>query len=573
MDKEIGIAKIVASATPNSWSQAYNAGKLFAVISLETEAEMEENALNLLGKEILDNLEAEYFTLENKDLEGIKKAVESSLEKVLENIKCSFIVGSINKNVLYVFAKNGKVEIKRGEKLGNVLNSGNDLTGASGFLDDKDIIILETSQFSNLLPQDLLLSSIDGHPINEIAENIAPMIHEKNEGGATAILVEYKQEQIEEIPQTEGIIAQTPVPQDEYIQTPQEEHKPQSLAFLSSYLNFAKEKIQKVKVKGTFDKSRRSVLTIAVILLVILLGSTVLALKKQSETKTTALLAQYYTPAQKKFEEGQSLLDLNQNLARDSFSSAQKILLEGEPKFDKGSSGKKQMDDLLNKVNSALSQSANVKTVNPQEVDSSQSKTLGNELKNSGIYATFEGNDVYLLDSNGVSKNSKLIIKKAWTTPGGLGVYFGNIYVLDKSSKQILKFVNTGSDYVKTNYLASGTSPDVSKAQGIAIDGSIWVLLGDGTLLKFTRGNADNLSLTGLDKAFSSPTRIFTNADTDNVYILDNGNSRIIVFDKTGAYKVQYQSALLKTAKDLDVNEKDGKLFFLQGSKIYSISL
>ncbi len=48
----------------------------------------------------------------------------------------------------------------------------------------------------------------------------------------------------------------------------------------------------------------------------------------------------------------------------------------------------------------------------------------------------------------------------------------------------------------------------------MAIDGSIWVLENDGTILKFTRGKADNFNISGLDKAFSSPAKIFTNVDT-----------------------------------------------------------
>ena len=35
MDNNISFSKIVATPTLNSWSQAYNAGKLFAVLSLE----------------------------------------------------------------------------------------------------------------------------------------------------------------------------------------------------------------------------------------------------------------------------------------------------------------------------------------------------------------------------------------------------------------------------------------------------------------------------------------------------------------------------------------------------------
>lgn len=587
MDKEISLAKIVATATPTSWSQAYNAGKLFAVISLTTEVPMEENTLNLLGKEVLDNLEAEYFALETKDLESIKTAVIASLEKVLENVKCSFVVGAISSNILYTFAKNGTIEIKREGKLGIVLKADNQLEAASGFLEDKDIIILETFQFANTISQNSLLSSIDNLPVDQIAENLAPMIHEKEDGGIAAIIAEYKKDLpsdsafvIETTSAKEAVLTEAgeiSIEQDQEVESikPAEQAKriPLSVEFLRKYLDFAKNKIQNTKISPFFDRSRRTVLTIAAILLLIFITSIFFAVKKQVDTKNKALIATYYAPALKKYDEGQSLLDLNQALARDSFYSAQKLLTEGETKFSKGSSEEKQANDLLKKINDSLNQTANIKTVTPKEASATDSKILAEELKNSSIqFVTKENDNIYSMDSISVYKDSKSIIKNAWGKSGGLGVFFGNIYILDKTAKQILKFVFTSSDYVKTNYFTKDTNPDVSTANSIAIDGSIWVLENDGTVLKFTRGASDNLSITGLDKAFSSPTRIFTNADSDNIYILDNGNSRIVVFDKKGAYKIQYQADILKTAKDLEVIEKDKKIFILNGSKIYSFN-
>lgn len=569
VDKEIQIAKIVANATASSWSQAYNAGKLFAVISLTSEEQKEENFLNLLGKEVLDNLEAEYFALETKDLESIKIAVKTSLEKISANIKTSLVVGTIVNDILYVFAKNGKADLKRGDTFGKVLEAGGQLEVSSGFLEENDLIFLQTSQFSDAVSSETLASSIDSYSISQIAENLAPTIHEKEGTGASAIILEYHKplgEQAvasaqEQEPGVIGESEQESVPLDS---------KRQSLESIKKYFFFALEKSQSLKL-GSVDRSRKTILTVTVILLLVLVGSIFFAVKKQGDEKTRALVAQYYEPALKKFDEGQSLLDLNQSLARDSFISSQKLLLEGQPKFSRGSSEKNKVDELLKKVNESLEKTANINNVTPTEASTSESKMLANALKDTGSsFWTKEDNDIYSLDSSGVLKNGKSIIKRSWASAGGLGVYFGNIYVLDKTAKQIYKFVSTSKEYVKTNYFKN-SSPDLSSASSIAIDGSIWVLGKDGSVLKFTRGVSDNLSLTGLDKAFSSPTRIFTNTATENVYILDNGNSRIVVFDKNGAYKEQYQSALFKDAREIEVS-KD-KAFVLVGSKLYSFNL
>lgn len=574
MSEELKISKIVATPKTSSWSQVYNAGKLFAVLSLERSIENasspesvsetgvdggSETELASLGKQIIENLEAEFFTLEEKSMESIKSAVEKSLEGVPSEVSVSLAAGAIVDNILYAYGLGkGKISIKRGDSLGTILEAENDLSNSSGFLEDNDIVIFQTSQFAEIITNETLGKSIDSQPPSEIAETLAPLIHGQERGGASSLILLFKKEEPEEI-------LTQPAKQEAQEETVEP-------GKIKKYLNFAKEKMSGIRL-GQIERSRKTFLTVAVLLMVVFLASVFIALKKNSDQKTKALYNQYYVTASKKYDEAQSLLELNRNVGREDLMSTQKLLTEGQPKFSKGSKERSQVDELLNKVNSLLASSANIKTIEAKPVDSSGSKLLNSEQSSSAQFAAKEDNDIYTLDSNGVSKNGKLLIKKDWGQAGGLGIYFGNVYVLDKSAKQILKFVSTSSEHVKTNYFSKDTTPDVSSSVSLTIDGSIWVLLKDGAVLKFTRGNKDNLQLSGLDKGFSSPTRIATNADFDNIYILDNGNSRIVVFDKTGAYQSQYVSPVLKDAKDLEVLESAKKIYILSGGKIYLLNL
>lgn len=61
-DTELTFAKIVGNPTPYGWSQVYSAGKLFAAISLERKEDTtEKDYLHVLGKEVLNTLEQEFF--------------------------------------------------------------------------------------------------------------------------------------------------------------------------------------------------------------------------------------------------------------------------------------------------------------------------------------------------------------------------------------------------------------------------------------------------------------------------------------------------------------------------------
>ena len=167
-------------------------------MSLETTEEThEKDYLNVLGKEILDTLEQEFFTLEAKDLESIKQAVLTTSGKIPQEISCSFTIGSIVNNILYVYILgNGRVSLKRQEKLGNLLEvrdqKPDSLKVASGFLEDGDMIVLQTKQFADVISIGTLTEFMDDLPPAEVAENLAPLVHEKEEAGAAAIIIHYK---------------------------------------------------------------------------------------------------------------------------------------------------------------------------------------------------------------------------------------------------------------------------------------------------------------------------------------------------------------------------------------------
>jgi len=599
-ESNLTFAKIVANPNAYSWSQAYNAGKLFAVLSLVTQEETnEKDYLNVLGKEILDSLEQEFFTLETKNLESVKQAVLTTASKIPPEVDCSFTIGFIVNNILYVYILgNGRVSLKRQEKLGNLLEARDQKTDslkiASGFLEDEDTIVLQTKQFADIISIDILTEFMDSLPPAEVAENLAPIVHEKEETAAASIIIKYKTAVVvDEIiePTMEEAVSEIIEEKEAEMAKPDSQSSPFYTPTVNNKLNFV------TKIKQTFSSllskikrpqtptvslshSKKLILTVVVIILVVFISSIIFALNKQRDTKTQNAFQAIYPQAQKKYSEGEGLIELNQNLARDSFSKAQQILLSGKDKLPKNSKEEKQVLDLLTQVNEALNKTSGVTNTQAKSVDASVSALLLAETKNTGLYFTEDDTHIYALTSDQVyslntdGSNKKTLFKNNndWQKANGLATYFGNLYVLDSKQDQILKFVQTDSGFSKTNYFSS-TAPNLSKAVSMAIDSSVYILSTDGTVAKFTKGAADNFSLSGIDKPLLSPTGIFTNPSANNIYILDNGNSRIVVFDKSGNYKNQYQAGIIKSAKDFAVLESSKKIYVLSGGKVYEIDL
>jgi hypothetical protein len=592
-EQNITFAKIVANPNLYSWSQVYNSGKLFAVLSLESHEDSEEkDQLNVIGKDILDVLEQEYYSLESKDLDTIEKAVLVTSEKIPQNIICSFVVGAFVNSVLYVYiVGNGKIALKRSGNLGNLLEASDQkpdsIKKASGYLQDDDVLILQTKQFSNIVSISTLSEFLDSHSPADAAENIAPLVHEKEEAGAAAIIIAYKSPAVEQdvlAPIKEDILEET---EEEDIASKQDE-KPNS-PFYSSNIDSKDGFVKKIKnllspakisLKPDLNHPRKVILTIVLVIIIVFAGSVFFAIKKQENSKVLSLFNSVYPEASKKYDEGKGLMDLNQNLARDSFSEAKRILDDSKNKFPKDSTQEKQILDLLSKVNSELNSTSGVESSNAKEISNSSNDFLNSETKNDAIYFSYDDKKIYGLTSENIfslnkdGSNKETLIKNDNSWEDGIAVYpyNGNVYVLDKKSDQIIKFVAADSGFSESNYF-SDTKPDLSNAVSMAIDSSVYILYSNGNIEKFTKGKSETFSVTGLDTKLSAPKRIFTTKDLDNIYILDNGNSRVVVLDKTGVYKAQYQASVIKAAEDFDVSEEDKKIQILSKDKLYEITL
>jgi hypothetical protein len=601
-ESNLTFAKIVANPSAYSWSQVYSAGKLFAVLSLEAKEEREEkDYLNVLGKEILDTLEQEFFTLETKDLESIKQAVTATSSKIPQEINCSFVITVIIENILYIYILgNGKVSLRRDSKLGILLEASDQKTDSlkvsSGFLQQNDTIILQTKQFSDVISVDTLSEFLDNLTPAEASENLAPLVHEKEDGGAASIIINYSQarkEAPEEFAEKTFEESQNPEIEEKLQEESKNEtpfyqsslEKTKKTSFSLSFLPIISVFKNRIKLPKNFEinHSRKIILTIIIVIIVVFMGSIMFALNKQKDTKTQIEFNSIYPQALKKYQEGQGLIDLNKNLANDSFNQAKQILEGGKDKLPKTSNEEKQVLDLLSKVNNALGGGVTTtQTVSKTNaVDLSKSPLLLLETTENGLYYSEDSKNLYSITANSVFSfdkeggSKKEIVKNNsdWQTAGGLSNYFGNVYVLDKKQNQILKYVSLDTGLTKTNYFGADIIPDFSKAVSMAIDSSVYVLSSDGTIAKFTKGKADTFSINGLSKPLSNPTAIVTNGDDANVYVLDNGNSRIVVFDKSGNYKTEYGAPIIKNAKDFEVLESDKIAYILSGEKLYQVDL
>jgi len=162
----------------------------------------------------------------------------------------------------------------------------------------------------------------------------------------------------------------------------------------------------------------------------------------------------------------------------------------------------------------------------------------------------------------------------AWRNGVAVDTYSNKTYVLDPSENQIWKYTRLREGY-------SGASEynkdaDLSNAIDMAIDSSVWVLEDGGTIKKLYAGEDTPFTLSKAPLIpFDEATKIFTEFDNSDVYVVDPEHSRVLVFrkDKDGNLEYVYQYILdnVDEIKDISVDKNTQKLYVLTSTKLYEI--
>lgn len=151
-------------------------------------------------------------------------------------------------------------------------------------------------------------------------------------------------------------------------------------------------------------------------------------------------------------------------------------------------------------------------------------------------------------------------------------MFGGNIYLLDAGKKMVWRYLVTEKGYGdRQAWLAEGETL-TSEAQGLAIDGAIWVV-GGGQVEKFVRGVKDNFAIDGLAKPLGNRLKVAAEEDGEKVYVLDAENLRLVVIGKDGKYEAQYQEEKLGSVIDVVADEEKKKVYLLAPDKVWEMGI
>jgi hypothetical protein len=169
-----------------------------------------------------------------------------------------------------------------------------------------------------------------------------------------------------------------------------------------------------------------------------------------------------------------------------------------------------------------------------------------------------------------------------WRKPQAIGGFAGHLYLLDAQQNRIMKYAPTADGYTSppVDYFATPGEVDLTAAVDMAIDGRIYVLLADGTILKFLAGQPQPFRIADLDVPLRNPVAMFVTGEDDArgyVYVADAGLARVVQFTKQGEFVRQFRAAEGHTQLDhvrgLFVDEATQRMYLVSGPTLYMAPL
>jgi len=163
--------------------------------------------------------------------------------------------------------------------------------------------------------------------------------------------------------------------------------------------------------------------------------------------------------------------------------------------------------------------------------------------------------------------NVKIELKTSVDKIAGTNNYNNKLYLLVPSDNKIYKYDKNGSSFsAPQNWLTENV--DLADSVDLTIDGNIYVLKKNGTIIKLLKGKLQDFDLETVDPAIEQATKFVMLPDQNFIYVLEPIKNRLVVFNKNGQLIKQYQSDQWKDLKDVVADEKNKTIYLLNGNSV-----
>jgi hypothetical protein len=574
---------IVGPSSQNIWVQAQTADydtahKLVVLLQLKSDDEDSMVDLSVLGSEILLNIEQKSRHIENEA--QLKNILATAISGLSEGVRCEYLVGNIKDSSVMLCGKGEMTAlIVRDSKIAKIGFDINEEKITTGFIKDGDLLLFATAKMIEVVGPEKLKKILTEDP--EPGEALAPLIHLADDTSGVAGAICEVQEEDEQAPLDK--------PNSLKIYLRNEEPRKLNmwvglslLLLLSIMIGVGMVRRVKVLSETAFQKVNTEVAAKI---------AETLSIGDLNPERARVLLAEArvgvetYIATKPKEEYRVKALKLNEDISKTEEQAFKKndialnTIVELEVLVEGLQSNKMKTDG---KGNLVFIDESNPRLVSMNISDRSRQII---DTKNDGKFL-----DVSMTDTKYFGLNAKSVtelnIKKEetktaieadefWVDPVKIGMFAGNIYILDKGQSEIWKYPTLGDTFGgRRRWLAAGITPDLANVVDMKVVGDIWLLTSTGKLERYSRGAPVKFSMDGFpsktsDKKLAEPSSLWVTESL--IYVLENGASRITVFGDDGLYKSQYVNSEFSKASDLVIVDDKGYVLIDNVVKEFSL--
>jgi hypothetical protein len=157
-------------------------------------------------------------------------------------------------------------------------------------------------------------------------------------------------------------------------------------------------------------------------------------------------------------------------------------------------------------------------------------------------------------------------------------LYNNTAYLLDNGVGQIWRYSLQGNTLSDAGPYFRASASQLRDAIDFAIDGSIYILMKNGSVLKYYGRDRQTYTLSGLPQPMGKAVAIAisgNDTETGNVFVADSDNGAIWMFDKKGAFQKQWRASNDEFIgmQDMSLDPTSNTIFINTATKLYSFKV
>jgi hypothetical protein len=164
--------------------------------------------------------------------------------------------------------------------------------------------------------------------------------------------------------------------------------------------------------------------------------------------------------------------------------------------------------------------------------------------------------------------------RNTWGSIGQVQTYSGRVYIADEAKGSIMRYDPGRFEAAGEPWFAPETQVSLNGLISMEIDGDIWLLFDNGMILRYRDRQQLPFSPESSIGLAEEPVDMYvTRQESAYIYLVDAGQDRILVYDKSGMYVGQLRAPendLLRGLSGLYIDEVGGVMYILTQTGLFA---